>query len=191
MIKNIPIDHPKIFSTCKNSLDKGGIVIYPTDTLYGFGVDARNETAIKKLNSIKGRSSPISIIVENIEQLVTFTNLSKEKKKFIKENIGNKTTFILPSIKGNVHKSVMSSNNFIGFRIPENTIGPKLVSVIGYPITSSSVNRHGNKPMNNPKKIIDEFGDEVDIIINAGVLPTSSGSTIYMLRNNQFQIIRR
>ena len=72
-----------------------------------------------------------------------------------------------------------------------NTIGPKLVSAIGYPITSSSVNRHGNKPMNNPKEIIDEFGDEVDIIINAGVLATSSGSTIYMLRNNQFQIIRR
>ena len=45
--------------------------------------------------------------------------------------------------------------------------------------------------MNNPKEIIDEFEDEVDIIINAGVLPTSSGSTIYMLRNNQFQIIRR
>ena len=85
----------------------------------------------------------------------------------------------------------MSGNNFIGFRIPKNTIGPKLVSVIGYPITSSSVNRHGNKPMNKPKEIIDEFGDEVDIIINAGELPTSSGSTIYMLRNNQFQIIRR
>ena len=191
MIKNIHIDHPEIFSICKNSLDNGGVIIYPTDTLYGFGVDARNETAIKKLNSIKRRSSPISIIVENFEQLVTFTNLSKEKKKFIKENIGNKTTFILPSIKGKVHKSVMSGNNFIGFRIPKNTIGPKLVSVIGYPITSSSVNRHGNKPMNNPKEIIDEFEDEVDIIINAGVLPTSSGSTIYMLRNNQFQIIRR
>ena len=191
MIKNIHIDHPEIFSICKNSLDNGGVIIYPTDTLYGFGVDARNETAIKKLNSIKRRSSPISIIVENFKQLVTFTNLSKEKKKFIKENIGNKTTFILPSIKGKVHKSVMSGNNFIGFRIPKNTIGPKLVSVIGYPITSSSVNRHGNKPMNNPKEIIDEFEDEVDIIITAGVLPTSSGSTIYMLRNNQFQIIRR
>jgi len=191
MIKNIHIDHPEIFSICKNSLDNGGVIIYPTDTLYGFGVDARNETAIKKLNSIKRRSSPISIIVENFKQLVTFTNLSKEKKKFIKENIGNKTTFILPSIKGKVHKSVMSGNNFIGFRIPKNTIGPKLVSVIGYPITSSSVNRHGNKPMNKPKEIIDEFGDEVDIIINAGELPTSIGSTIYMLRNNQFQIIRR
>ena len=79
MIKNIPIDYPKIFSICKNSLDKGGVVIYPTDTLYGFGVDARNETAIKKLNSIKRRNSPVSIIVENFEQLVAFTNLSKDK----------------------------------------------------------------------------------------------------------------
>ena len=77
MIKNIHIDHPEIFSICKNSLDNGGVIIYPTDTLYGFGVDARNETAIKKLNSIKRRSSPISIIVENFKQLVTFTNLSK------------------------------------------------------------------------------------------------------------------
>ena len=70
-------------------------------------------------------------------------------------------------------------------------MGQKLVSEIGYPITSTSVNRHGNKPMNNPSEMIDEFGDEVDIIINAGVIPKSRGSTIYILRNNQFQIIRK
>ena len=53
------------------------------------------------------------------------------------------------------------------------------------------MNRHGKKPMNNPSELIDEFGDKVDIIINAGVLPKSRGSTIYILRNNQFQIIRK
>ena len=190
MLKSIAIDHPNIFSICKNSLDKGGVIIYPTDTLYGFGVDARNENAIKKINSIKRRSSPMSIIIENFEQLNRYTKLSKGKMSFIKENINSKTTFILPSIDGVVHKSIMSNNNLIGYRIPDKTIGPKLVSEIGYPITSTSVNRHGNKPMNNPSEMIDEFGDEVDIIINAGVLPKSRGSTIYILRNNQFQIIR-
>ena len=51
MIKSIAIDDPNIFSICKNSLDKCGVIIYPTDTLYGFGVDARNENAIKKINT--------------------------------------------------------------------------------------------------------------------------------------------
>ena len=191
MIKNIPIDHSEVFSICKNCLDKGGIIIYPTDTLYGFGVDARNESAIKKLNRIKGRKSPVSIVVKSFEQLVSFTNLSEEKEKFIKQRISNKTTFILPSVEGVVHKSIMGNNKTIGFRIPKNMFGPRLVSKIGYPITSSSVNRHGNKPMNNPKEIIEEFGNEVDLIINTGILPLSSGSTIYMLRNNQFAIIRK
>jgi len=190
MIKNIPLDHPEIYSICKNSLDKGEVVIYPTDTLYGFGVDARNETAIKKLNRIKRRRSPMSIIVKNFDQLSNYTKLSKEKMEFVQKNISNKTTFILPGIDGIVHKSIMSNNNLIGFRIPNNTIGPNLVSKIGYPITTTSVNRHGNKPMNNPEKMINEFGNEVDIIINAGVLPVSKGSTIYILRDDQFQILR-
>ena len=190
MIKNIPIDHPEIYSFCKNSLDKGEVIIYPTDTLYGFGVDARNEIAIKKLNRIKRRSSPMSIIVKNFDQLSSYTKLSKEKKKFVQKNISNKTTFILPGIDGIVHKSIMSNNNLIGFRIPNNTIGPKLVSKIGYPITTTSVNRHGSKPMNNPEEMINEFENEVDIIINAGELPASKGSTIYILTNDQFRILR-
>ena len=190
-MKNIPTDEQQIYSICKNILDNDGIIIYPTDTLYGFGVNARSETAIKKLNKIKGRSSPMSIIVKNFEQLTKLTRLSTDQKKFIQEKINNKTTFILPSINGNIHKSIMGNNNSIGFRIPNNTFGPKLVSVTGYPITSTSVNRHGNKPMNNPKEIINEFGDEVDIIINKGVLPSSEGSTIYKLYNNQFEIIRK
>ena len=190
MIKNIPIDHPEIYSICKNSLDKGEVIIYPTDTLYGFGVNARNKIAIKKLNMIKRRSSPMSIIVKNFDQLSRYTKLSKEKTKFVQKNISNKTTFILPSVDGIVHKSIMSNNNLIGFRIPNNSIGPKLVSKTGYPITTTSVNRHGKKPMNNPEEMINEFGKEVDIIINAGVLPTTKGSTIYILKNDQFQILR-
>ena len=53
-MKNIPTDEQQIYSICKNILDNDGIIIYPTDTLYGFGVNARSETAIKKLNKIKG-----------------------------------------------------------------------------------------------------------------------------------------
>ena len=190
MIKNIPIDHPEIYSICKHSLDCGKVVIYPTDTLYGFGVDARNAAAIKKLNRIKRRSSPMSIVVKNFDQLSRFAILSKEKKKFVKQNINKKTTFILPSIDGIVHKSIMGDNNLIGYRVPNNTIGPKLVSKIGYPITTTSINRHGRKPMINPEEMIDEFGKEVDIIINTGVLPTTTGSTIYILKNDQFRILR-
>ena len=190
MIKNIPLDHRDILSICKICLDKGGIIIYPTDTLYGFGVDARNESAIKRLNHIKGRKSPISIVINDFEQLVSFKNLSKNNKIFVRNNISNKTTFILPNNNPFVHKSIMGDNHSIGFRIPKNKFSPNLVSHLGYPITSSSVNRHGNRPMNNPKKIIDEFGDEVDIIINAGVLPNSGGSKIYLLKNNKFEIVR-
>ena len=142
------------------------------------------------MNHIKGRKSPISIVINDFEQLVSFKNLSKNNKIFVLNNISNKTTFILPNNNPFVHKSIMGDNHSIGFRIPKNKFSPNLVSYLGYPITSSSVNRHGKRPMNNPKKIIDEFGDEVDIIINAGVLPNSGGSKIYLLKNNKFEIVR-
>ena len=95
MIKNIPLDHRDILSICKICLDKGGIIIYPTDTLYGFGVDARNESAIKRLNHIKGRKSPISIVINDFEQLVSFKSLSKNNKIFVLNNISNKTSLHL------------------------------------------------------------------------------------------------
>ena len=190
MTKHLSIDNTNILDASAEVLDHGGIIVYPTDTLYGFGVDARNKNAIDKINKIKGRNSPMSVIAADFEQLLSWTLISDVETDLVKENIGDKTTFILPAIEGIIHGSILAPDNTIGIRIPTHPFGPDLVAKIGYPITSSSVNRHGEKPLNNPAMIIQEFGEEIDLIINAGILPSSKGSTIYMVHNNQLKKIR-
>ena len=190
MTKHLSIDNANILVESAKVLDRGGIIVYPTDTLYGFGVDARNKEAINKINIIKGRNSPMSVIASDFEQLLSWTRLSDIEIDLVSKKIGDKTTFILPAVEGIIHVSILGPDNTIGIRIPTHQFGTDLVAKIGYPITSSSVNRHGNKPLNNPTMIIQEFGEEIDLIIDAGVLPPSGGSTIYKIHKNRLKKIR-
>ena len=190
MTKHLSIDNTNILDASAEVLDHGGLIVYPTDTLYGFGVDARNKDAIDKINKIKGRNSPMSVIAADFEQLLSWTIISDVEKDLVTEKFGDKTTFILPAVEGIIHGLILGHDNTIGIRIPSHPFGPDLVAKIGYPITSSSVNRHGKNPLNNPTMIIQEFGKEIDLIIDAGILPPSEGSTIYMIQNNQLKKIR-
>ena len=190
MTKHLSIDDTNILDDSAEVLDRGGIIVYPTDTLYGFGVDARNKDAINKINKIKGRNSPMSVVAADFEQLLSWTRLSNEDVDLVAKKIGDKTTFILPAVEGIIHGSILGPDNTIGVRIPTHPFGPDLVAKIGYPITSSSVNRHGNKPLNNPTMINQKFGTEIDLIIDAGILPPSEGSTIYVAHNNRLKKIR-
>jgi len=190
MIKHLSIDDTNILDNSAEVLGRGGIIVYPTDTLYGFGADARNKYAIDKINKIKGRKSPMSVIAADFEQLLSWTRLSDVEIDLVTEKISDKTTFILPAVKGIIHGSILGPDNTIGIRIPTHPFGPDLVAKIGYPITSSSVNRHGKKPLNNPSIINQEFGAEIDLIIDADILPSSKGSMIYRIHNNQLKKIR-
>ena len=190
MTKHLSIDNTNILDASAEVLDHGGIIVYPTDTLYGFGVDARNKDAIDKINKIKGRNSPMSVIAADFEQLLSWTLISDVEKNLVTEKIGDKTTFILPAVEGIIHSSILGPHNTIGIRIPTHPFSTDLVAKTGYPITSSSVNRHGDKPLNSPAMIIQKFGEGIDLIIDAGILPSSKGSTIYMVRTNRLKKIR-
>jgi len=179
-----------VIEAAGNAILYGGIIVYPTDTLYGFGVDARNETAIKRLNKIKGRSAPISVIAPNSTTVLSWTDITYEDWGMVKQYLRGPTTIILPVKKGITHPSIMGEDDTLGIRIPAHPFGPKLCDKLGFPITTTSVNRSGQDPFNDPDKIIDEFDGEFDLLIDDGALPQSSGSTIYKLEKSKLKVIR-
>ena len=87
-----------VIEAAGNAILYGGIIVYPTDTLYGFGVDARNETAIKRLNKIKGRSAPISVIAPNSTTVLSWTDITYEDWGMVKQYLRGPTTIILSLI---------------------------------------------------------------------------------------------
>ena len=165
--------------------------MYPTDTLYGFGVDATNEEAINLLNNIKGLIGPISVMAPNNAIAISWMDLNTEQLDIVPFYLGGPKTLIAKANQNTVSRLVMGEGNTIGIRIPDNAFCNAVSAKFGKPITSTSVNRTNGTPLNDPEAIIKEFGNEIDLMVDAGTLTETKGSTIYRLNaDNSVNILR-
>ena len=160
----------------KDVLEAGDIIVYPTDTLYGFGVDATNSDAIRQLNKLKGRVQPLSIILDSINKIYDFAELSEPNKTAIKKILPGAYTILLPAKKSNLSPLVQSGSSNVGIRIPDHFFPIKLVSLLNKPIITTSINRHGNDAINDVTQVEIDFPN-IDIFEDANHKP-SKGSTI-------------
>ena len=170
-------------------LKNGGVIVYPTDTLYGFGCDAKNESAIGKINTIKGRKAPMSVLAPNLAIAAKWMNIPKHDKNNVLGKLGGPTTIIVPVNVGITSPSITGDKQTLGVRIPDHKFCQKLSEAYPNPITTTSVNRTRQKPLTNPEKILSEFSREIDLIIEDGIIE-GSGSTIYNFQDRELNIIR-
>ena len=169
----------------------GGIIVYPTDTLYGFGVDANNISAINKLNKLKGREGPISVVMQDINTIISCAKIDDIEAEIIRKNLIGYTTIILPVKSGTVYKSIMGEGETLGIRLPDHSFATNLCKLIDGPITTTSVNRSGEIPLNDPNEIFKVFNGEFDLLIDDGKINHTKGSTIYKLENYKLNTIRK
>lgn len=157
-------------------LKQGGIIIYPTDTLYGIGADARNEAAAKRICEIKGKESgsPLSAIFASWEQASQYAKISEEQQKALEKITPGPYTFLLPVKK----RLPISRENVLGCRIPDNEFCIKLCQKFGYPVISTSANLHGKRAPECIEEIDDEILQSADLIIDGGQCKYGGGSTI-------------
>ncbi len=170
-------------------LNNGGVIVYPTDTLYGFGCDAKNESAIEKINALKGRKAPMSVLAPNRKIAAKWMNISQNDKNIVLKKLGGSTTIIVPVKGGITSPSITGDKQTLGVRIPDHNFCQKLSEAYPNPITTTSVNRTRQEPLTNPEKILSEFSREIDLIIEDGLIE-GSGSTIYNFQNRELNIIR-
>ena len=169
-----------------NILKKGGVIVYPTDTLYGFGVNANNNYAIERINKLKNRQSPMSVIAYAFEQAMSWTNIKEKDIEIAKKILDSSSTLILDAKKSIVSNKILGRNNTtLGVRIPKHKYCYDISKKYNKPITTTSVNRSGEQPLNDPKKIIEIFGDGIDLLIDDGKINNSAGSKIYELKESK------
>ena len=174
-----------------NILKKGGVIVYPTDTLYGFGVDANNNYAIERINKLKNRQSPMSVIACKFEQAMLWTNIKEKDIEIAKKILNSSSTLILDAKKNIVSNKILGKNNTtLGVRIPKHKYCYDISKEYGKPITTTSVNRSGEQPLNDPKSISKIFGESIDLLIDDGKIKKSAGSKIYELKESQAIRIR-
>ena len=174
---------------CIKVLDNDGIIAYPTDTLYGLGCNAKSLKAIRKINKIKRRKSPISIIINSEKSILNWINVDTKYNKIIFDKLSTSNTVIVPIKKGFVSDHILGSGQTLGVRIPHHEFCFQITGKYPNPITTTSINTTGEKPLTNPNLIRDKFGKEIDLIIEDGIID-NKGSKIYLFKKKGFKLLR-
>jgi len=172
-----------------NSLNNGDVIVYPTDTLYGFGVDATNSYAIQNLNKLIGRSQPLSILLNNVSDVSTYAKITPEITAELESIFPGEYTILLPSINSELSPLVFNSSPLVGIRIPFHFFPLQLVELFGKPIITTSINRHGNEPLNDVTQVEVDFPN-IDIFEDNDHT-SSKGSTIIDMSQTPFSIVRQ
>lgn len=160
-------------------LKKGGIIGYPTDTIYGLGCDLFNPEAIRKIHRLKksGGRKPLSFICSDLKDISRYAYVSNYAYKMMNRLLPGPYTFILKATKL-VPKIAMTKQKTVGIRIPDNRICLSLVQELGHPIISTSVNKPDEGLYNNPTEIEERFGKQLDLVIDGGVIVAEHSSII-------------
>ena len=156
----------EVEKACK-ILKSGGVIVYPTDTVWGIGCDATNEEAIKKVYKIKQKNSsnPMLCLVNDHLMLKNYLkSVPKESTKILQEAVLPTTIIYNHSI--NISKLLLGENDSIGFRIVDNEFCKRLIDKLKKPIVSTSANLSGYKSAYNLKEINTKILKEVDYVVN-------------------------
>ena len=188
-MKRISIDHPDAINHILLALKNNQVIAYPTDTIYGVGTDIDNNLGIKKINQLKNRQAPMSIIAHSLDSLSNKLIIPLNMRNKMNTIISNGDTCIVEH-KANSFNSLITQNNMIGFRIPNYPFLITLLSEYNKPITTTSINTTGYKPINDPDEIEKIFGNSIDLIVDGGIIQNKPASKIYVFHKDNISQIR-
>ncbi len=151
---------------------KGGVMIYPTDTIYGIGCDVYQPKALKKIEAAKDRDAgkPFSFICRDVAQISEFAYVSNWTFRLMTRLLPGPYTFVLEARRTNLPKKMVGKRNTVGVRIPDNDVCRMLLEQIGAPLVSTSVNRTGEEHLSEIADIPAELTRHVDVAIDVGPL---------------------
>ena len=184
---------PRNIRTIVECLQKGGIIIYPTDTIYGLGCDIHQPKSIERLCRIKQidpQKAQLSFICYDLSELSKYSkSISTPLYRLLKSHLPGPYTFILPASR-EVPKILKGKKDSIGIRIPDNKIARGIVKELGHPIISTSLPGEMVEEYSDPEIIHDKFKNLVDIVVHGGIggiVP----STIIDSTTDEIKIVRQ
>lgn len=180
---------PRAVSQVADILKKGGIIVYPTDTVYGLGCMITNKQGIDKINQIKTSKKPKSIMFSDIKEVSQYAKVSNEAFRLMRLLLPGPYTFILPATRL-VPKLLQRDRKAVGVRIPDHWFCRAIVETAGEPIITTSIPLSDELIHVDPLEIEAQFGHMVNIIVDSGILPDIP-STILSLETDTLEIIRR
>ncbi len=184
---------PRRIRQVAECLRAGGLVIYPTDTVYGLGCDIHNTRAVEKVAWIKGikpQKNDFSFICYDLSHIADYAKVSNAAFKLMKKALPGPFTFILGA-NNNVPKLLNTNKKTVGIRVPNNEIPRFFVRELGNPIITTSIKDDDEviEYSTDPELIFEKFQHQVDIVVDGGY-GGNVGSTIVDATTDEFEIIR-
>jgi tRNA threonylcarbamoyl adenosine modification protein (Sua5/YciO/YrdC/YwlC family) len=182
---------PRLIRKVVEVLEQGGVIGYPTDTIYGVGCDLFKPEAIRKIHRLKKieGKKPLSFICSDLKDISRYAYVSNYAYKMMKRLFPGPYTFVLKATKL-VPKIAMTKQKTVGIRIPDNKICLALVKELGHPIISTSVYKPDEGLYNDPTEIEERFGKQLDLVIDGGVI-VAEHSSIIDLTDDFPKVIRK
>ena len=185
--------NPKAIKKVIEVLKKGGLIIYPTDTVYGLGCDITNVKALERIAKIKGiklERSNFSFICHDLSNLSDYvTQIDTSTFKLLKRTLPGPYTFILPGASSLPHP--FKKKKTVGIRIPDNSIALEIVKSLGNPIVSTSIHDEDEllEYTTEPELIFEKWSSKVDLVIDGG-FGDNTPSTVVEVKDSEITILR-
>ncbi len=173
-------------------IKNGGLVAFPTETVYGLGANGLNSIAVAKIFSVKNRPSfnPLILHIDSVSSLELFTTFHSEKVlKLVDKFWPGPITLVLPK-KALVPEIVTAGNSTVAIRIPNNEIALKLIKISGVPIAAPSANSFGMLSPTTAIHVANQLKDKIDFILDGGKCSVGLESTIVEFSNDKFVLLR-
>jgi len=195
MIISIHTQNPetRAITKAREVLAAGGMIIYPTDTVYGLGCSIENKNAIERIHLIKRQrpDKPFSFVCSDLTNISEYARVSNAAFKIMKHLIPGPYTFLLPAAKmKQLPKILVSKRKTVGVRVPNSKVTLAIVRELGHPILSTSVTTDSGEILNDPDQIVEKFKHNVDLILDGGPL-ASDPSTILDLTSDEPVVVRQ
>lgn len=177
----------------KEILDNDGVIIFPTDTVYGIACNCFSEKAIKKVFDIKKRpeNKPINVLSNNLDKIKLVSRNISEKEKFLIDKYMPGALTIILDKNEKVSDILTAGLDTIGVRIPKNNISLRILENVSYPLATTSANISGDSAGIKITDFLKEFDGVVDAIIDGGETDLKVASTIVRVESdNKLKIIR-
>lgn len=184
---------PRQLAIIKNCLESGGIIAYPTDTIYGLGCDIFHPEAVAKICAIKKvnpEKAQLSFICSDLSHLSNYAkSIPNALFRILKSTLPGPFTFVLEASK-EVPKILQNKKKTIGLRIPDNKIALAIIETLGHPILSASFPGENIEDYTDPEVIHEHWGKQIDIIVDGGIggiIP----STVVDCTTNEYTVVRQ
>ena len=192
MIITINPENPqkRLIQRVVEKLHEGGVIAYPTDTIYGIGCDIFSKKGVKKIYQIKQRDlrKPFSFICADLSDVANYAQVSNFAFKIMKRHLPGPYTFVLEATRI-VPDSLVTKQKTVGIRIPECPIALDIVRELGHPLVTTSANVSGDEAYNDPTEIDETMGHQLDYVVDGGILRGDASSVISLV-GDRLEVLR-